>query len=287
MFAPHASDGRRPPMERAVCAPARSREAAYLKAGGRPMGLTPGLKLVAAGERPFGDQLSYACWDLPAGEADARKVAGRDGVRELVERARAVSLRDLALHAAAHVVVRDRRRILEAAVRGHRAAGGSAGRVRRRQRLRDRSRRAGALVTAAAAAGDDENDGYGQQERPRHASSFSNLAGSSKGPITARLRPRPPITSRATRWTSSAVILSISAMICSGSGVRLSSTSRRRPNMISPCEVSSCRTKRPFAKLFAFASSSVGTASSAIVRSSFATVETASSIRLMSTPAWA
>jgi hypothetical protein len=55
--------------------------------------------------------------------------------------------------------------------------------------------------------------------------------------------------------------------------------------MISPCGLSIWSAKRPFAKLFAFRSSSSGTASAAILRSSAATVSTASSIRSMSTPA--
>ena len=64
-----------------------------------------------------------------------------------------------------------------------------------------------------------------------------------------------------------------------------SSTSRRSPNMIVPCGLSSCSTKRPFAKFRAFSSSSSGTGSSAIRLISRTIVSTASSIRLMSTPA--
>ncbi len=55
--------------------------------------------------------------------------------------------------------------------------------------------------------------------------------------------------------------------------------------MISPCGLSSESTKRPFAKLRAFSSSSAGTGSSAIRSSSVTIVVTASSMRLMSTPA--
>ena len=58
-----------------------------------------------------------------------------------------------------------------------------------------------------------------------------------------------------------------------------SSTSRRSPNIISPCGLSSWRTKRPFAKLRAFSSSSAGSGSAAILRSSPAIVATASSMR--------
>ena len=65
------------------------------------------------------------------------------------------------------------------------------------------------------------------------------------------------------------------------------STSRRSPYMIVPCGLSSPSTKRPFAKARAFSSSAAGTGSSAIRRSSAAIVVTASSMRWMSTPAWA
>jgi hypothetical protein len=57
--------------------------------------------------------------------------------------------------------------------------------------------------------------------------------------------------------------------------------------MIVPCGLSSCRTKRPFAKLRAFSSSCAGIGSAAIRRSSATIVSIASSIRLMSTPACA
>ena len=93
------------------------------------------------------------------------------------------------------------------------------------------------------------------------------------------------MSSDATRATSSLVTASIPPSTSSGSGSFRSSTSFRSPNSISPCGLSSWRTKRPFAKLRAFSSSSGGSGSAAILRSSPAIVATASSIRLMSTPA--
>ena len=92
--------------------------------------------------------------------------------------------------------------------------------------------------------------------------------------------PCPPITSCATRWTSSAVTASRPARTSSGSVASPSSTSRRRPNMTSPCGLSVCSTNRPFATLRAFSSSSAGTGSSAIFRSSATIVVIASSMRV-------
>ena len=70
-----------------------------------------------------------------------------------------------------------------------------------------------------------------------------------------------------------------------GSTAWPSRTSLRSPNRFVPCGVSSWSTNRPFAYARAFSSSSDGTGSAAILRSSPTIVDTASSIRLMSTPA--
>src|SRR5262245_30026791 len=115
----------------------------------------------------------------------------------------------------------------------------------------------------------------------------SKRSASSNGPMTARRSASSSIRSAATRCTSSAVTASIPARTSCGSGVFPSSTSRRRPNEINPCGLSVWSANRPLAKLFALWSSSSGTASAAIFRSSVATVSTASSIRSMSTPACA
>ena len=144
----------------------------------------------------------------------------------------------------------------------------------------------GGRAAASAAAGDGEKqDGCGQQERPRHASSFSKRSASSNGPISARRSAFAPMH-----------VLRDALHVLGGDRVdrrehlvrlrrRPSSTSRRSPKRIRPCGFSSWSTKRPFAKFFAFSSSSAGTGSSTIRSSSSTIVVTASSIRLMSTPA--
>ena len=147
---------------------------------------------------------------------------------------------------------------------------------------------------ATRAAEDAETASASAAARPRRdgtagyagSRSRSNRSASSNGPITASFSCLPT-TSCATRWTSSAVTASSPASIASGSSAWPSSTSRRSPYMIVPCGLSIPSTKRPFAKARAFSSSAAGTGSSAILRSSAAIVDTASSIRWMSTPAWA
>ncbi len=121
----------------------------------------------------------------------------------------------------------------------------------------------------------------------RGYSRASNVSSSSNGPITAQRRPEPPITSCATRWTSSAVTASRPARISVGSAASPSSTSRRRPERSSPFGLSVCSTNRPFASARAFSSSSAGTGSSASFLNSSAITSTASSARFRSTPACA
>ena len=80
---------------------------------------------------------------------------------------------------------------------------------------------------------------------------------------------------------------SSAASTSSGSRIRPSSTSSRSPKEIVPFGSSSESTRRPLAKLRAFSSSSASTGSAAMRPNSRTIVETASSIRWMSTPPWA
>ena len=117
------------------------------------------------------------------------------------------------------------------------------------------------------------------------ASSCRKRSGSSNGPITARCSLSFEIRSCATRWTSSTVTASSSASTSSGSSALPSSTSRRRPNMISPCGLSVWSTKRPLRTSAPSRARRRGRARRPCAGTARRSTLTASSIRVMSTPA--
>src|SRR5262249_8800355 len=117
----------------------------------------------------------------------------------------------------------------------------------------DRTTTTSSSVDGSSGGGPDgggRDGGHGGDAGARDSgdwpSSSSTRSASSNGPTTASRSAFVRITSWATRCTSSAVTASMPASTSSGSTAPPSSTSRRRPNMIRPCGLSSWRTNRPF-----------------------------------------